>query len=149
MSITFRRKMGQPNTANKDAGELVVMPKGVSRKRAWRERKVYAPGDTIAVDRIEDLPGWPHQIDGWERISSTPGAPQIPEETTTPAVLRARHRGRGMWEVVVEVPGSNYLLRSGGPPRPIGKGQKVHEGFLPRARAEKWAEIGSDPGEEF
>lgn len=144
--LKFRRKSGQPNTQNRGAGELVVIPKGMSRARAFKERMVYAPGDVIEVERIEDVPGYPHQMDGWEQLAYN-DTPVSMDGTERPAKLRARHKGRGFWEVVIEVQGTNYknAQKSG----LLGVGEKIHEGMLSRARAEEWAKTGTDPGPDF
>lgn len=131
------RKMRYKRRAG--TGEMYVVPKDGSSKNRMRHAKVYAPGDQIEVYDRQQLPGYPHAMDGWEFVGF------VDEDVTgkaidpSLAILKAIHRGGGRWAVVIEVPGANYPG--------LAKSQQVHEEYLTRDRAEAWAELGYDPGE--
>jgi hypothetical protein len=62
--LTYKRK---PNS-----GKMHIMGrKGGSKSRA-SSHKILRPGDEMIVAKIEDLPGYPHSMDGWELLGGTP-----------------------------------------------------------------------------
>lgn len=149
--LQFRRKSRALDGV--DAGELVMIPRKGSRKLRKSGRKVFAPGDTIEVSKMEDLPGYPSSIDGWVlvgevRISGSGATATAPltEADEPKAVLEAQHIGRGKWQVVVQKPGYDQMDPAR-PGFPLSVGSIVSPSNLPRARAEEWARIGFDPGE--
>lgn len=148
--LEYRRRKG--------SGTMVMMDRKGGFKSRKKSRRTFEPGDTILVGRKEDLPGFPHAIDGWELV----GPVEVEEEAVVEfkpkdkkslqgvsqalpeANLKAVQQRGNQWKVVVEVPGLNYTSEDG-VVLPIGT--KVHSGFVSQIRAELWAATGEDPGE--
>lgn len=58
--MKYRRRVG--------SGTMTLTPKKGSAKERMRHAKQYRPGDEILVTNQQQLPGFPHSIDGWEFV---------------------------------------------------------------------------------
>lgn len=142
--MKFRRK-SKALGDDMDAGPMVY-----SAKR--RQLKVYAAGDELVVERMEDLPGYPNAMDGWKFLHNLDPKTGMEQQwggaqhSQSQAVLKAVHQGGDKWKVVVDRPGFDYLDPKTGDP--MARNLRVHPGFVSRDRAEKWVETNLDPGIE-
>ncbi len=135
-----------------------MMSRDGGHKSRLKSRKIYYPGDILQVNSREELPGWPHSVDGWEFVgegSLVEGVEgnlvQAPnpkkqytgiQECLEQAVLKyARVRGDS-YKVSIAEPGLNYVNPDG---TIMTRGTKLHPGFITEERARSWVELGYDP----
>lgn len=127
--LKYRRK---PNS-----GPMHIIPREGSPKQRQRNMKIYVPGSTIIVTDRQQLPGYPHSIDGWEYVGPVNEPEEIGKPDPALAVLKSTHVGGGRYRVTVEVPGANFPG--------IGRNEPAHEGTLTQKGAEHLVATGNYP----
>lgn len=83
--MIYRRKPG--------SGIMTMLPKKGSAKERMRHAKQFFPGDEIQVTHQQQLPGFPHSIDGWVFVGFAEEEPErVEAEVSQPVPTRPRPR---------------------------------------------------------
>ena len=140
--LKYRRR---PNS-----GKMFMQSRKGGHKQRSASMKTLYPGDEMIVERVEDLPGHPYAMDGWELVGVVEEEKKVPPKDylgvgpcVAVAKLEAVKHGR-VYKVVIAEPGLDQTAQDG---VVLSKGTKIHAGYLNEETAIKWAELGYDPRE--
>jgi aspartate/methionine/tyrosine aminotransferase len=74
--LTYKRK---PNS-----GKMHLMGRKGGAKNRASSHKILRPGDEMSVPIVNQLPGYPDSMDGWELIGGEPEAVEVEPKQSRP-----------------------------------------------------------------